>query len=101
VLSLGGDVTITVVSQMRVRDSMVNADYQPLQTILDGTRGFDGCQRLDLLIDQVDRSKVVLVVQWESDAHYDVYRAWRAGAGASGLGALFAEPSVVGRYTPA
>jgi hypothetical protein len=38
------------------------------------------------------------VERWESIAHDDAYRAWRAGPGASGLGNYLSEPARLTRF---
>jgi quinol monooxygenase YgiN len=94
-------MSIMVLSEMRVYDAEVDDDYRTLRRIVGETERFDGCERLDLLADEGDPAKLVLLVQWASDAHHDAYRAWRAEHGVSDLLALLAQPSVLRRFKAA
>ena len=94
-------MSIMVLSEMRVYDMVVDDGYRALRGIVGETERFDGCERLDLLVDERDPAKLVLLVQWTSDVHYDAYRAWRAEHGAADLRALLAQPSVLRRFRTA
>lgn len=93
-------MTTTVLSEMRLHRAVVDGNYTQLRAILDETRRFDGCERLELLIDDQDDTRVVLLVQWASEQDLDAYHTWRAENGAADLLALLSEPSKVRRYTP-
>lgn len=69
-----------------------------LRDILADTRAFDGCLGVDILVDSTNPAHVLVVEQWESMEHDAAYRAWRAGEGASGLGALLAAPPVLTHF---
>lgn len=69
-----------------------------LREILADTRAFDGCLGVDILVDSTNPAHVLVVEQWESMEHDAAYRAWRAGEGASGLGALLAAPPVLTHF---
>jgi quinol monooxygenase YgiN len=63
-----------------------------LAGILLQTRAFDGCLGIEVLTDVTDRAHVLVVEHWESAAHDQAYRDWRAGPGASSLGTVLASP---------
>jgi quinol monooxygenase YgiN len=53
--------------------------------ILEQTRNFAGCTRVDLLADIADPAHYVAYELWESNEHDLAYRAWRQGEGATNL----------------
>ncbi|MDJ0351466.1 antibiotic biosynthesis monooxygenase family protein [Pseudarthrobacter sp. PH31-O2] len=69
-----------------------------LRGILGDTRAFDGCLGVDVLVDSHDPAHFLVVERWESIEHDSAYRAWRAGAGASGLAELLAAPPVLTHF---
>jgi quinol monooxygenase YgiN len=77
------------------------ADQAPdaLTRTLAVTRQFDGCQRIDVLVDNEDPTRYLLVEVWESMEHDAAYREFRASpGGASELGPLLAAPPVLMYY---
>ncbi len=54
-----------------------------MQAALPTTRAFDGCEGLELLVNQDDRANIVVYERWASRQHYDAYRAFRAETGFS------------------
>lgn len=52
-----------------------------LRAALPVTRANDGCQSLDLTVNQDNPDNMLIVMRWASRAHYDVYRAWREANG--------------------
>lgn len=72
-----------------------------LRSILSGTREFEGCLGVDVLIDSSDPSHVVLIERWASEERDAAYRAWRAGEGKTNLGAFLAAPPSLTKCTPA
>ena len=69
-----------------------------LRDILADTRAYDGCLGVDVLVDSQNPAHVLVVEQWASLEHDAVYRAWRAGDGASGLGELLAAPPALTHF---
>jgi|LNFM01.1.fsa_nt_gb quinol monooxygenase YgiN len=67
-----------------------------LQEALPTTRAFDGCEGLELLVNQDDRANIVVYERWASRGHYDAYRAFRAETGFSArFRAMFPQPPIV------
>lgn len=59
------------------------------------TRAFDGCESLEVLVDDADPTRVVVVESWTSGAAHDAYEAWRATPdGAAAIGPIVAAPPV-------
>jgi quinol monooxygenase YgiN len=45
------------------------------------TRSKDGCQSLELTVNQDNPDNMIIVMRWESRKHYATYRAWREANG--------------------
>ena len=45
------------------------------------TRSKDGCQSLELTVNQDNPDNMIIVMRWQSRSHYDTYRAWREANG--------------------
>jgi quinol monooxygenase YgiN len=91
-------MALTTILDMRLKPDAVAAAPDALRKILADTRAFDGCLRVDVLIDTADPTHVVLYELWESEERDAAYRAWRATpAGASGLGELLGAPPTVSK----
>jgi len=74
------------------RDAVLAALHAALPT----TRAFDGCEGLELLVNQDDPANIVVYERWASRAHYDAYRAFRAETGFSAqFRAMFPNPPIV------
>lgn len=63
------------------RDDLVAA----FNNVLGDTRAFDGCIDVQILLAADSPSELVLLEEWESRDHYDLYRQWRAESGTSVL----------------
>ena len=73
-----------------------------INRVLTETRAFDGNLGVKVLVDTADPAHFMAVETWESIAHDDAYRAWRATPeGASALGSILAGPPTLTRYEPA
>lgn len=92
-------MTVTSLLDMRFATDHLEDGPRALLGILADTRAFDGCLGVDVVTDVTDAGHVIAIERWESLEHDEAYRAWRAGPGASGLGAYLAEPPVLTRFT--
>ena len=73
-----------------------------INRVLTETRAFDGNLGVEVLVDTADTAHFVAVETWESIAHDDAYRAWRATPeGASALGSILAGAPTLTRFEPA
>jgi heme oxygenase (mycobilin-producing) len=76
------------------------ANYRAiLDDVLVATRGFDGCLGVEVLVDIDDPAHVVVIERWESLAHDDAYRAFRAAEPSSALAPLIAKAPGLVRLT--
>ena len=69
---------------------------EALQQALPVTRRKEGCESLQLIVNQDETDNMVIVMLWRSRSHYDTYRAWRE---ASGDVKSFAEATTSGLST--
>jgi quinol monooxygenase YgiN len=69
---------------------------EALKQALPVTRQKDGCESVQLTVNQGDPDNMVIVMLWRSRAHYDTYRAWRE---ANGDVKSFAEATTSGLNT--
>ena len=54
---------------------------EALRVALPDTRNKDGCESLDVTVNQDDPDNMLLVMRWTSRKHYETYRAWRDANG--------------------
>jgi quinol monooxygenase YgiN len=71
---------------------------EALRGALPITRAKDGCESLELTVNQDEPDNMLIVMRWKTRKHYETYRAWReangdvgrfADATASGLSTRF------------
>jgi quinol monooxygenase YgiN len=53
------------------------AVLEALRGALPETRNKDGCNSLELTVNQDNRDNMLLVMRWATRKHYETYRAWR------------------------
>lgn len=75
------EMSVTVIIRSHVDPGERDAIIGEWEQALPATRAFDGCQRLDLFVDEDDPGAIVLIQEWESRAHEERYLAWRAETG--------------------
>ena len=83
-------MTISVFLDLRLTPEAVTEAPAMLREILTDTRAFEGCEGVDVLIDQHDPTHLILAERWASTEADAAYRKWRATDGASQLGTLLA-----------
>lgn len=82
--------------------ALVEVQFQP-EKIEDGkafilrlmpdTRSYDGCQGVDVFVNQDTPGNLVAVEYWESREHHEKYAQWRTETGVmEGLGSMLAGP---------
>jgi quinol monooxygenase YgiN len=89
---------ITAHLDLNLKAETLDSAPAALREILADTRAFDGCLGVEVLVDSTDPAHILVVERWASMEHDTAYRAWRAGDGASGLGALLAAPPVLTHF---
>lgn len=94
-------MNLTVLLDIHLKADSVAGAPAMLRDILAGTRAFDGCRGVEVLIDSEDPEHLILVERWASAERDAAYREWRAGAGATALGSILASPPVVSKFETA
>jgi len=93
-------VPLAALLEFRFKPEILDQVPDAISKTLAVTRKFDGCQRIDVLVDSDDPSRYLLVEIWDSMQHDTAYREFRASpGGASELGPLLAAPPVLMYYT--
>jgi quinol monooxygenase YgiN len=93
-------VPVAALLEFRFKPDVVDQVPDALSRTLAVTRTFDGCQRIDVLVDSEDPTRYLLVEVWESMEHDRAYREFRASpGGASELGPLLAALPVLLYYS--
>jgi quinol monooxygenase YgiN len=94
-------MTVTSLLDLRVAPASLAEAATVIAEVLVATRAFDGNLGVEVLVDDADPAHFVVVEKWESIAHDDAYRAWRATPeGASALGGILAGPPSLTRFEP-
>ena len=94
-------MSLTVLLDLHLKADALAGAPAMLREILAGTRAFDGCLGVDVLIDSEDPAHLILLERWASVEADAAYREWRAGAGATNLGTLVASPPLLLRFETA
>jgi len=95
-------MAVGVLLEWRFKPDAVDQAPAVVSRVLTTTRAFDGCIRVDVLIDDNDPTRWLLVELWESLEHDAAYRTFRAGPGkATEIPPLLAAPPVLTRYAVA
>ena len=71
-----------------------------LREVVNETRQFDGCERVEVYRSYDDENALVLIERWRSSEAYATYQNWRAGTGVRDtLRGLIASPPEVQQLT--
>jgi quinol monooxygenase YgiN len=93
---------VTVLLELRFKAESVAEATEMFRRELVKTRGFDGNLVTEVLVDEDDDAHWVIYESWETVAHDEAYRSFRAGEGKiTDLPGLLAAPPVKTRYTSA
>ena len=74
-------MSITVLLDLNAKPDSVEALKNIFIEILPDTRSYDGCEGLDVKVNQDDANNLVVVEHWKSRQHYEKYFAWRQETG--------------------
>lgn len=55
--------------------------WRVLREALPETRNKEGCDSLEVTVNQDNRDNMLLVMRWASRKYYEMYRAWREANG--------------------
>ncbi|MCJ1714363.1 putative quinol monooxygenase [Microbacterium sp. M1A1_1b] len=90
-------MSMTVFLEVRLRDDLPAETIESaIRETLAQTAAFDGNESLEVLVDDADATRVVVLERWTTTAAHDAYVAWRATpeGKAEALAAILAEPPV-------
>ncbi|OIH96499.1 putative quinol monooxygenase [Curtobacterium sp. MCBA15_001] len=90
-------MTMTVFLEVRLRDDLPATTIESaIRETLAQTRAFTGNESLEVLVDDADATRLVVLERWTTAADHDAYVAWRATpeGKAEALAAILAEPPV-------
>lgn len=86
-------MTFAAVLELRLNPEMLEQASVVLRRALEETRAFEGNLGVDVLVDDTDPNRWLVVESWETAAHDASYRGFRAGPGAlTDLAPLLAAP---------
>ena len=74
-------MSVTVLLEFKFKPESVPTARELMGRELQKTRDFDGNLALDVLVDEDDEAHWIVYELWESVAHDETYRAFRAGDG--------------------
>jgi quinol monooxygenase YgiN len=74
-------MSITVLLDLTAKEGSAEALKNIFVEILPDTRKYDGCESLDVKINNDDPNNLVIVERWQSRPHYEKYFAWRQKTG--------------------
>ncbi len=94
-------MALTVLLDLHLKPEAIAGAPAMLRDILAGTRAFDGCLGVEVLVDAGDPAHLILMERWASAPADAAYREWRAGAGATELGSLLVSGAQVAHFTTA
>jgi quinol monooxygenase YgiN len=93
---------VTVLLELKFKAESVAEATEVFRRELAKTRAFDGNLVTEVLVDEDDETHWVIYESWESVAHDEAYRSFRAGEGRiADLPALLAFPPIKTRYATA
>ncbi len=92
-------MAVTSIVALRFKPESVAQAEELVRRSLELARGFAGNLGVDVLVDQADETRWLLVERWESDEADSAYRDYRAEKGIrSELGPLLAGAPEVSKY---
>lgn len=90
---------ITVLLELTFKPESVATAREVMERALPDTRAFDGNLATDVVVDEDDEAHWIIYERWDSIAHDEAYRSFRAGEGKiTDLPPLLAAPPVKTRY---
>lgn len=94
-------MTVTSILEITIKPESIADAKRVIDEVLVTTRAFEGCLGCDVIVDVDDPAHYAVIERWESLAHDDAYRAFRATPdGASNLRSVTAGTRLV-RYATA
>lgn len=89
-------MSVTILLDLIAKPGSIDALKDIFVEILPATRAYDGCEGLDVKINNDDGNNLVIIEHWKSRQHYEKYFAWRQETGLiDRLGPLLGAPPSV------
>ncbi len=89
-------MSVTVLLDLNAKPGSMEAMKKLFVEILPDTRRYEGCEGLEVKINDDDPNNLVIVERWNSRPHYEKYFAWRQETGLlDRLGPLLGAPPSV------
>ncbi|UCH47737.1 MAG: antibiotic biosynthesis monooxygenase [Betaproteobacteria bacterium] len=86
-------MSVTLLLDLKAAPGSINDLKQLFVEVLPDTRAYDGCEGLEVHINQDDGDNLILLERWQSRPHYEKYFAWRQETGLiDRLGPLLGAP---------
>ena len=80
-MTWGDHMSCYVMLEFTAKQGTGAAMLDALRTALPVTRAKEGCQSLELTVNQDNADNMIVVMRWQSRKHYETYRAWRDANG--------------------
>ncbi|KPK30080.1 MAG: hypothetical protein AMJ66_09800 [Betaproteobacteria bacterium SG8_40] len=74
-------MAITVLLDLKAKPGSIENLKKLFVEVLPDTRRYEGCEGLDVKINQDDGDNLVIIERWQSRRHYEKYFAWRQETG--------------------
>ena len=86
-------MTTTVLLTLKLKPDSAEPVSRIFAENLADTRAFEGCEAIEVVLNQDDPTDMVLIERWQTRGHYEKYLAWRTESGFLDiLGPLVAGP---------
>lgn len=93
-------MSLTALLEVTFKPDALDDAAALMKRVLNETRAFDGCESIEVLVDQADPAHWVIVERWASAEQDAKYRQFRAGEGAiTELGPLLAGAPGLTKFT--
>lgn len=95
-------MTQKILLEVQLKSDDLDAGHAAVHETLEQTRAFAGAISLEVLVDDTDPTRLVVIETWETAADHDAYIAWRAtpeGAPRA-LGAVVDDPPITRTFAP-
>ena len=91
-------MSVIIILEMQSKPESIDELKSTFDNILPDTRGYEGCENIQVTGNQDDPLNLVLIETWLSRQHYEKYLAWRAEVGTlETLGSMVSQPPSI-RY---
>ncbi|WP_345376493.1 putative quinol monooxygenase [Frondihabitans cladoniiphilus] len=91
----------TVLLELSLKPDAIDSAKEVIRETLKATAAAEGNESLEVIVDDADPTKVVIVEKWRAAADHDAYLAWRATPeGASSLGSIVTGAPVTRTFEP-